>query len=228
MCFAPLNRVRVRLTAAAAVWVLAVPASVDARQPQTGHEGFAGAGPALVVQFQQPGFGGYFCCEAGGVEAGFIGEAGWFASRRVSLRAEVSTGRPFTDDLRAPRFVQQNRHHDWIVSGVAAVHGRTSARVGIAVLAGFGLAVERTTRTSRLLRFAPPAEFLPGDPFVQRTSETVPAALFGVELPIAAGRHVRVVPHVRARFLWRGDVSRFQDGLGPWMLSPGVTVRVAF
>jgi hypothetical protein len=219
-----------RLPRACAVGVLCAATATPAgagQQPAEG-TGFVSAGPAAVVQFQEPDFGGYFCCEAGGTGLGFLAEGGWFVSRRVSIRGELSSGLPFTDDLRAPRFVQQNQHHDWIVSGGAAWHARPSSRIGIAVLAGFGVAIERTTRTSRLLRFVPPADVVPGEPFVQQATEAVPAATFGMELPIAAGRHVWIVPQARARFLWRDEVSRFQDGLGRWMLVPAAAVRVVF
>ena len=201
---------------------------LDARQQVPPERGFAGGGVSVVTQFQEPDFGGYFCCEAGGTEAGFLAEAGWFVSRRISIRGEAAAGLAFTDDLRAPRFVQENRHHDWIFSGLVAFHARTSGRVRLAVLSGFGAAVERTRRTSRLYRFVPPAGMTLGDPQVQETTGAVPAATLGLELPIAAGRHLRVVPQVRARFLWRGEVSRFQDGLGRWMLAPALELQMTF
>ena len=61
-----------------------------AAQPATEPGAFVQAAASVTVQPEDSGFGGYFCCEAGGVAPGADVEAGWFVADWFSVRAEVA------------------------------------------------------------------------------------------------------------------------------------------
>lgn len=212
------------------LWLAAASVVYGQQERMSADRAFLGGGASAVLQPEQSRFGGgYFCCDAGGMAAGFWGEAGWFVSPHVSVRSEFSVPLAFTDDLTAPRFVQQNRHRDLIASGVVAFHPGRLGRASPALLAGFGAAFGRTTRASRLLTFAPgQPPFASGEPSVYETNETVPALTIGIDLPINVAAHVRFVPQLRTRVLWRSDEARFQDGLARWLVEPRVGIQVSF
>jgi hypothetical protein len=187
-------------------------------------------GVAAVIQPQEPGFGGgTFCCDAGAVKLGWWGETGWFVSPRVSVRGELAAGRAFTNHLRAPRFVQENRHRDLTVSALFAFHPHTGGTIRPAVLAGFGMAVGRTTRTSQLLDFGPDrVSSVQGVASVEQSTDMVPAMTWGADVQIVLGTRIRLVPQMRARFLWRSDVARFEDGLARWLIEPRMGLQILF
>jgi hypothetical protein len=205
--------------------------NVAKAQPASDLEGpFVAAGVAVVVQPQEADFGGgYFCCDAGGVNVGWWGETGWFVSPRVSVRGEVAAGRAFRNDLAAPRLLQQNRHRDLTLSGLLAFHVPGSAVIRPALLAGVGMAFGRTTRTSQLLHFGPDGvSFAPGGPSVVQFTEVVPAVTWGADVQIVLAPRIRLVPQVRGRFLWRSDVARLHDGLARWLIEPRLGLQVLF
>jgi hypothetical protein len=59
-------------------------------------------------------------------------------------------------------------------------------------------------------------------------NETLFVLTFGADVPCAVSRHVSIVPTLRVRLLLRSSESRTQDGLGRWLISPGVGLRVGF
>ena len=197
--------------------------------PAADEHAFVHGGAALVAVFEQPNFGGYFCCDAGGLSAGLFIDGGVFLLPRLSLRGELAIPAAETDHLRAPRFVQENRHRDPTLSALVGYHLARGRRAGLALLAGAGIAASRTSRTSTLLTFTPDGSFPdPSTTTILNGNETRFALTFGGDVPIDFTDRVGLVATARLRWIDRSDEARYQDGLGPWLLMSGAGVRVRF
>jgi hypothetical protein len=181
----------------------------------------------IIVQSEEPNFGGYFCCEAGGTAFEFRSQVGVLVSPRVSLQGEILVPRSFTNELSAPRFAQENVHRDVVVSMLVGFHPGTAGRIRTILIAGGGLVFSRTIETVRFFIFQPGGTSL-GPRSVIRHTETIPAVTLGTDFPILVTEHVRVVPQFRLRVMWRSDEARYQEGLGSFGFGPGIGVQVSF
>jgi hypothetical protein len=109
------------------------------------------------------------------------------------------------------------------------VHLARDRRVGLTLLAGPGVAVSRTSRRVTLLAFTPDGTFPdPRTTTVLNGDETRVALTFGGDVPVDLTDHVGLLVTARGRWIQRSDEARFQDGLGPWMLTSGVGLRLRF
>ena len=79
-----------------------------------------------------------------------------------------------------------------------------------------------------MLTFLPGGSIAKGDALVQETREVVPALMFGIETAFSVTARVRLMPQIRARWLWRSDQGRFEDGLARWSVAPQVGVQLLF
>lgn len=218
-------RIAVLVLLCSSLGVGAARAQSPSTSPRSG--GFIQVAGDVVVVREQPGFGGYFCCDAGGTTAGVSATVGVVPTPRLAVMAEFALPRRVVYDLSAPRFVQENRHGDILLSGLMAFRLRTIGRVRPEVLAGGGAAFEQTRRTWRFYQFTPGAPSL-GEPASLDANHTIPNVTVGFAVPIAISARASLVPRFQATFLWRGDDARVQDGLSRWLLAPGLGIRVAF
>jgi hypothetical protein len=202
---------------------LAVAASVTLAA-QAAAQPYAGGGGGVLVQTQADAFGGYFCCEAGGTVPALWGEAGGRVSDSLALGGEVTAMRAFTIDVSAPRFEQQTRHRDTFFAGLLAWHPR-GRRAGVSLAFGGGAARSRTRREFRLIDFThvPPRPSEP--PGVIEANRTVPFLTAGLDVPVALGPTVRLVPRLRLFYVSRDEEARAQDGLGHWTILVGGGLR---
>jgi hypothetical protein len=185
-------------------------------------------GLTAIVQPSEGGFGGgYFCCEAGGTTVGLAARGGRRVSPRFSLQAELQVARSFDDELRAPRFFQQNNHRDTVVTLLAGYHPAAGGRVRPVFLAGAGLAVARTAAEVQFVIITTDGSQLePGSSFTRR--ETRPVLALGADLPLLLSDRVSLVPGVRGRFIFRSDEARFEEGLSRLSLVSGLSLQIAF
>ena len=185
-------------------------------------------GMLAVVQGQEPGFGGgYFCCDAGGTTLGFNARGGRRLSPRFSLQAELQAARSFDDDLRAPRFFQQNHHRDTVFTLLAGFHPSAGGRVRPVLLAGAGLAVARTDAEVQFLIITVDGSRREPGPSLTRR-ETRPALALGAEVALTLNDRVSLVPAVRGRFIFRSDQARFEEGLSRLSLVSGLSLQLSF
>lgn len=207
----------------------ASPSAIGAGQAAVDDRGFVQGGLALVALFEQPNFGGYFCCDAGGVAPGFFVEAGLFVAPRLSVRGELAIPGLEIDDLSAPRFVQKNRHRDPTISVLLGVHYARDRRAGFTLLGGAGIAASRTARHATLIQFRPEGEVIdPANTTVINGNETRLAVTGGADVPIDLTSRVGLTLTTRLRWIDRSDDARSQDGLGPWLLTCGAALRIRF
>lgn len=211
----------------ALTFVVGFAAATHAQGPAP-HGWFLQGGVALVMVFEQPNFGGYFCCDAGGASPGVFAEGGGFLSSRVTLRGELAVPGRETDSLSAPRFIQENRHRDVTLSALFGFHPTHRGRVRPVILGGLGVAASRTTRASRLLTFTPTGPVPDDTPNIIQANERRLALTFGADVPIDLTDRVGLVVTARGRFIARSSESRFQDGLGPWLLTSGLGLQLRF
>ena len=82
--------------------------------------------------------------------------ADWVAREsNLNFRGELAVPGRETDNLSAPRFIQENQHRDVTLSALVGFQPTRRGRVRPEVLGGLGVAASRTTRASRLLIFTP-------------------------------------------------------------------------
>ena len=212
----------------ALTFVVGFAAATHAQGPASPRS-FVQGGVAVVMVFEQPAFGGYFCCDAGGASPGVFVEAGGFLSSHLTLprRATRVPGRE-TDNLSAPRFIQENQHRDVTLSALVGFQPTRRGRVRPEVLGGLGVAASRTTRASRLLIFTPTGPVPYDTPNIIKANERRLALTIGADVPIDLTDRVGLVVTARGRWIARSDESRFQDGLGRWLLTSGLGLQLRF
>jgi hypothetical protein len=204
------------------------PAAATHAQGPASDRSFVQGGVAVVMVFEQPAFGGYFCCDAGGASPGVFVEAGRVLSSRLTLRGELAVPGRETDNLSAPRFIQENQHRDVTLSALVGFQPTDRGRVRPTLLGGLGVAASRTTRASRLLWFTPTGPVPDDTPNIIPANERRLALTVGADVPIDLTERVGLVVTARGRWIARSDESRFQDGLGRWLLTSGLGLQLRF
>ena len=173
---------------------------------------------------------------AGGTAPGISVEAGVSVQPSLGVGVEVNLPARIeslqeTDYFRV--FQHENRHRDMTISGVVRVGVVRSRRASLWIVGGGGLNQENTRRRRRdavgLLPTFPPV-FGPYSNW-ETFTRWAPALAGGVDVAIAAGRHLSVVPQMRVHWIRRShDTSEpgWFLGLDSWVFRPGVGLRVGW
>lgn len=184
--------------------------------------------PGLSPSFPRSG--------VGGTAVGATIAVGGALSPTLSIAFEASIPARFESVQETDYFSifrTTNNHRDVILSGLFHMHVPETGRIAVAVVAGPSVIREDTLQATAFQMGSPAmrtGNFGPYGPERSLTRWTV-GITSGVDVDVAAGRHLSIVPQLRFHWIERADSGHGDSGflgLSPWIWRPAIGVRARF